>query len=196
MNEPLRELLARCKAGEDDAIRELVRRFQPWALDFAAAILDDRDLAEDAVQEGFLAALQRLDDLREPEAFPGWMRQIVRTQALRITRARREAELPEGTEAVDCSSSPSESAERDELRRKVREAIGSLPPASREATQLFYLDERSCAEVAEVLRIPTGTVKRRLHDARKQLHSMLLGYVEDTVLSPNEKPSRDKGMPL
>jgi RNA polymerase sigma-70 factor (ECF subfamily) len=185
MGETLPELLARCRAGDEPAIGALVRRFQPWATALASGILDDPDAAEDAAQEAFLVALDRLDDLREPEAFAGWFRQIVRAQAHRVLRKRREvsslddqSDLPAPTESVR------DRLDAESLRRTVREALAALSTTRRQTAELFYLEEKSCSEIADTLRIPLGTVKRRLHDARNELRNLLLGSMESTPPPP------------
>ena len=177
--EPLAQLLVRCRARDGAAVAVLVERFEPGARDLAQAWLRDGVLAEDAVQEAFVTALARLDQLREPDAFPGWFRQIVRTHANRLSRKRREVPLPAGAEAISHQDSAAEALLREELHEEVRRALGALPRAGREAAQLFYLDELSCRQVAAQLEIPAGTVRRRLHDARRRLRGMLLGYVRD-----------------
>ena len=189
MNEPLEELLGRCRTGDADAVKALVQRFRPWALDLAAALLDDGGLAEDAVQEAFIAALQRLGDLREPRAFPHWFRQIIRTHALRIVRRRREW-VPVSPETAACpGAAPDETLAREELRQTVRDALRTLPSPGRETAELFYLEECSCNEVAERLQVPTGTVKRRLHDARIRMRGMLIGHI-------GEESEGEPGLPL
>ncbi len=188
MTELLGELLERCKRGDADAIATLVHRFQPWALDLAVALVSgDPHLAEDAVQAAFVRALARLADLRESAAFPGWMRQIIRTECHAIARRRQASGLAECLEVPASAPTPAEHIEAQERCRLVRDALASLPPASRAAAELFYLDELDCAEVAEQLRVPPGTVKRRLHDARLRLRQMLLPYVEP--------PAREKKPP-
>lgn len=189
----LADLLSKCEEGDGEAIAELVRRFRPWALDFANAIIQDRDLAEDAVQEAFISAVLRLTDLREPNAFPGWFRQIIRTHAGRIIRNRRELPGAQDDFAA-CAISPPERLQADETRALVRNALRSLPHAGRDTAELFYLDEMSCANISVLLGVPVGTVKRRLHDARARLRDMLCGYVEDREPAPNS-PS-DPGFPL
>jgi len=158
--------------------------------------MEDETLAEDAVQEAFITALQRLPELRDPAAFPAWLRQIIRTCAYRITRKRRELPTADVVELADKKLTPAEALARQELHRKVREAVHALPPAGRRTVELFYLDERSCAEVADLLHIPQGTVKRRLHDARKRLRGMLLGHIDgSTTRTKQEKPG-GQGPPL
>jgi len=176
----MQELLECCRAGEEKAIAMLVNRFQARALDLAEALLHDTHLAEDAVQQAFLTALRRLDDLREPKAFPGWFRQVVRSQCTDIRRRRKE--LPEAVErgemaAVDIS--PGEHAQLADLRRLIERAIRELPVMHRRTSELFYLEERSCAEVGIDMGIPEGTVKRRLHESRERLRAILLGYIGD-----------------
>ena len=190
----LRDLLKMCERGDGEAVTELIRRFRPWALDFATAIVDDRDLAEDAVQEAFIVAIQRLPDLREPNAFPGWFRQIIRTQAGRISRSRRE--LPaEWNDVVSTSEpTPHERLQDDELRAVVRQALSSLPGAGRDTAELFYLEEMSCASISDRLGVPEGTVKRRLYDARARLRDMLLGYIRDE--EPDLKQRKHRGLPF
>ena len=136
-------------------------------------LLDDASLAEDAVQEAFTTALLRLNDLRDPLAFPGWLRQIVRTQANHLLRKRREVCLEDETR-LQQGGSPMPEPERNDLREYVREVIRGLAPLIRDTTELFYLEERSCAEIAAMLKVPQGTVKRRLHDARQRLRGVLL----------------------
>jgi len=194
VTEPLEQLLARCRRGDEEAVAVLVERFGRRARSLATAILGDEHLAEDAVQEGFLAAIGKLGQLREAGAFPAWFRQIVRTQAHRILRRRRErvggpAEAPAGN-----GPAPDQAAQADELRRIVRRAVAALPPPGGAAAELFYLDEYTVAETAELLNVPEGTVKRRLHDARTMLRSMLLGYVADEP--PEEEPPQPPEWPL
>ena len=183
-----------CEGGDGEAVTELIRRFRPWALDFATAIIDDRDLAEDAVQEAFITAIKRLPDLREPNAFPGWFRQIIRTQAVRITRSRRE--LPQAWDDTVAASerTPQERLQDEELRAVVRQALSSLPGPGRDTAELFYLEEMSCASISDRLGVPEGTVKRRLYDARARLRDMLLGYIHDE--GPDLDQRKHRGLPF
>ena len=172
-------LLRRCERGDEDAVRELVTRFTGSARALATALLGDGHLAEDAVQDAFCTALARLGQLRSARAFSSWFRQIVRTEVLRIIRRRREAASGAMDESVTGGRDPGDRVELSELRTIVRDAVAKLTAATGRTAELFYLDERSCAQIATELQIPTGTVKRRLHEARRQLRSMLLGYVAE-----------------
>jgi RNA polymerase sigma factor (sigma-70 family) len=173
--EDLRQLLERVRSGDPPAAALLVERFARSAQRLARALTGDHHLAEEAVQEAFVAALGRLSELRSPEAFPAWFRQVVRTRCNHLMRRRRERtglDLPDSPAAAP---SPLESLEQDELRARVRAAVRRLPPAERQAVECFYLEERGLGGVVEVLNLPRGTVARRLHDARRRLRSLLLG---------------------
>ncbi|MBN2311423.1 MAG: sigma-70 family RNA polymerase sigma factor [Candidatus Hydrogenedentes bacterium] len=194
MTEKLDSLLAACRAGDSDAIARWVARFRPRALAVARGFVADEGLAEDAVQEAFVAALDRLDGLRDADAFPTWFRQVVRTYALRIVRNRRELPGADDFERPSDTPSPREHAHRAELARIVRDAFRALSGPGRETAELFYLEERSCAEVAGILNVPEGTVKRRLHDVRGRLRGMLLGSLgEDT---PTPDAGKEPRLPL
>lgn len=194
MNELLVDLLVRCKERDRDAIAELIRRFRYWATDFATAVLDDKDLAEDAVQDAFIVALEKLNELREPKAFPGWFRSIIRTSALRISRSRHELSWDDNVEPQMADASENK-LRLDELHEQVRAAMEALPKSERETTELFYFNEMSCSEISNTLCVPQGTVRRRLHDSRKRLKSMLLGYISPEPAEDYEK-ARDKSIPL
>ena len=81
--------------------------------------------------------------------------------------------------------------ERQDLRRRVGKTIASLCETQREATTLFYIDGYSIGEIASILSVPSGTVKRRLHDARAKLKTEMVDLVKDTLTS--ERPSDDFG---
>jgi RNA polymerase sigma factor (sigma-70 family) len=187
----MRELLQRCKDDDTEAITTLVRRFRTKALDLAGAILRDDYLAQDAVQQAFLTALRRLDDLREPAAFPGWFRQIVRSECTGILRRRREQPAADTAELVSEALTPSEYAQREDRCRVVRQALAALPDISRTAAEMFYLDECTCADIGSRLNIPVGTVKRRLFDARERLRGVLLGYVAESSTDPGRDVDSD-----
>jgi len=178
------ELLHRCMNGDEAAIGLLVRRYRARALDLATALLGDNHLAEDAVQEAFLVVLERLGDLRDPQAFVGWFRQVVRTQCSRIVRRRKETLGADPVELHAPDPSAREVAETAERHRLVRKALSELPPAGRETAEMFYLQELRCADIARRLDIPTNTVKRRLHDARERLRHTLLGTIPDALPRP------------
>lgn len=149
------------------AFTELTRRYRNLAFGVAVSILRDFELAEDAAQEAFIAGYFGLDQLQEPEAFPGWPRGIVRHQCHRILRKRRWGEVPlDHAAQAPGAWDPERHLERQEARDAVITAVEALPEAQREAITLYYLQERSQQEVAAFLGVPVSTVNNRLHAGR------------------------------
>jgi len=180
------DLIERCRNGDEEAIETMVMRYRTKALDLATALLGDEHLAQDAVQEAFMASLANLSALRDPDAFIGWFRQILRTQCHRILRRRREQPL-EAVDRITGGECPSEQAEQNERQTLVLRALAALPPGGRRTAAMFYLEERQCAEIGAELKVPVSTVKRRLHDARLRLREMLLGQIPDTESTEDEE---------
>lgn len=179
MAELLSELLIRCKRGEHGAMELLVERYKDGAYRLALALTSDEHLAEDAVQDAFIEALSKLGQLREPDAFAAWLRRIVRTVCNRLTRKRRESLSDAASDAAASGEGPLDGASRREVAQLIRQSIEGLSEATRETAKLFYLDELDQATVAGMLGVPEGTVRRRLHDSRRQLREMLTWYFEE-----------------
>ncbi len=167
----LAELVEAAQSGDSEAYDALFQRFQQMAYAVANRYLGDHHLAQDVVQEAALEAFVHLQELKEPDAFPGWFRQIVFRQC---TRVLRQASVPSlSLEAVSdgllAESTPEELAMQAEVREYVRSAVASLPKPERLVTVLFYGRHYSYAEVSAFLKIPLSTVKKRLYSARQKL---------------------------
>ena len=195
MDETLREILERCRNGDEKAAATLIERFHRWALDLARALTRESALAEDVVQESFIIALQGLENLRSADAFPGWLQQILRRQAYRINGKHRDTVSSDIENIPAASARPDERFEREELRTMVREALDKLPAVERDTAVRFYIEQQRCIEIAQALCIPPGTVRRRLFDARQRLHSMLLEYMDDGM-SERHLNSTTEDLPL
>ena len=179
------------QAGQKDALRSLVVRFQDLAVGYAFSLLGDYHLAEDAAQEALVAMIRNIGQLREPAAFVGWLRTIVFKQCDRIRRRRRpeDSELPLDENVVDEHEAPDRARSVDEIGRQVREAVAALPAAQREAVTLYYMSDMSGPEVAAFLGLPLTTIKKRLHDARSALRRRMTKMTREYM---NEhRPSRD-----
>src|SRR5262249_22823203 len=148
------EALVRLAAeGDVEAYVELIRRFQHLAFGSALALVHDLPKAEDGVQEAFLAAWSALPSLAEPAAFPGWLRGIVRHQAIRLVRKKHLAALPL-TEADEVPTEEPSQDDRLALRQQAWAAlatIAELPTALREPATLFYVHECSHQDIAAFL---------------------------------------------
>src|SRR5258705_11184640 len=134
-----------------EAFAELVVRFQDMAFACAYAVLGDAYLAEDVAQDAFVTAWQKLGQLREPDAFPGWFKRIVLTQCHRLTRGKRLQVVPLEPGDINHTHDPGPhaAAEERQLLRKVLAAIKALPDNERLVTTLFYIDGYTQVDIGE-----------------------------------------------
>src|SRR5262245_24042377 len=164
-------LVRAAQEGDDLAFSELVRAYQDIAVAYATVVLRDYHLAEDAAQEAFVEAYRALPSLRQPAAFARWLRTLVRKHCDRMTRRKRHRTT--GLEAALAAGSPDpsphETLEARETRASLREAIAALSDAERAVVLLYYMGERSHAEIAAFLRVTPNAVKTRLYSARRRL---------------------------
>jgi RNA polymerase sigma factor (sigma-70 family) len=184
-----RDSVVAAQGGDKEAFTKLVRRFQDMAYGVAYAMLGDAALAQDAAQESFIEAYLSLPTLREPVAFPGWLRRVVIKYSDRELRSRKPTVpldevggLP--TEADD----PPTVLETLERRRTVHKAVAELPTTQRQIVTLFYLWDYSQKEIGEFLELSASAIKKHLFTARKKLKGRLETMVERQVQS--SRPSR------
>ncbi len=177
----MEELVAKARSGDLPAYGEIVRRFQDMAYGYAYSMLGDFHLAEDVAQQSFIEAHCRLGQLREPAAFPGWFRRIVRSQCRRVTRRSRVPTAPveAASGLASAEPGPQECAERGELAEAVLAAVAALPEAERVATTLFYIDGCSQDHIARFLEVPVTTVNGRLRTSRKRLKERMTAMAGD-----------------
>lgn len=163
------------QTGDRGAFSELVRECQPLVYATAMEKLRDGGTAQELAHETFVRAWTKLDQLREPAAFIGWIRQIcVRLALNRLTR-RKVNQADEGVlENYEVNAhSPLESLMKHETRVTVRKGLARLNRLDRETLTAFYLRGQSIREMSVALDAPEGTIKRRLHVARNRLKARL-----------------------
>lgn len=187
-------LVGASRAGDIDSYGRLVARFQNMAYAYACALLRDAHLAEDAAQEAFIEAYERLQSLREPQAFPAWLRRIVLKHCDRQLRKNRlpAAPLDKHPALASAHSEPSKVAEKQETTNRVLNVVGALPEPQREVITLFYMNEYSQKEISDFLNVPLSTVKNRLYVGRQKLKRSLLDMVTKSLedSSPDDRFSK------
>lgn len=169
-----RELVRQAREGDALAFGLLVRRYQRPAYAVALSVVGRHEDAEDAAQEAFLVALERLDECRNPDRFGGWLLTIVRNRSKNLIRReslRETDEVPPGARSK--IPTPDRVTETTELRELLEEAMRSLPEVQREIVMLHDLEGWKHREIAERLDLPPGTVRSHLHFARKALRKAL-----------------------
>ena len=174
------DLVRRAKRGDREAFGVLVQRYQQRVVGVARALVHNLDDAVELGQEAFIRAFQNLPNFEGRSSFATWLYRI--TSNLAIDWRRRETRYPvaHGEEAeIELARIPSaqgdsfRAASRDELGRKVRDALKELTPEHREVILLREVEGLSYEEISEVLGCPKGTVMSRLHYARGHLRSLL-----------------------
>jgi RNA polymerase sigma factor (sigma-70 family) len=142
---------------------------------YAAALLGDHALAQDATQEAFIDARAKLAALRDANAFPGWLKAIVRKHCDRTSRSKAfRAGDEAGLEAIAWDGAGiDERLSREETARLALRALRSLSPTLREVAALYYTADYSTHDIGAFLELPLTTVKKRLADARIKLRSAL-----------------------
>lgn len=179
------ELAALALAGDREAFGELVTRYAGQARRVARAILRDTADADDAAQDGFLAALRRLGRYDPRRPFGPWLMRIV-ANAASDRRRRRRVRQAEPLSPVLPSSDPQPhvATDRRAFRGALAEALARLPQRQRTAVVLFDVEGYSHREIAETLDVPVGTVRSDVFHARRALREALAAWedwTEDTV---------------
>ncbi|MDP6443107.1 MAG: sigma-70 family RNA polymerase sigma factor, partial [Pirellulaceae bacterium] len=141
---------------------------------FAVALrrLGDYTEAQELCQDVFIQALQKIEQLRQPECFGGWLRSI--THRMAINRAvRRGPDVPTAPELLEATcvegATPLANLLASERKTQVHEGLARLRELDRETLVAFYVKGQSLMEMSDDFDAPLGTIKRRLHVARKRL---------------------------
>ena len=168
MHDPDRALVERTLAGDLGAFETLVERHGGVAYRIAARIAGP-DEAEDITQDAFLRAFHRLSRFRAEGSFRAWLLQIVHNTALNVRAGRRSEPREEVESLVEAAADELERTPAERLDSKVR----MLQPAHRAVLVLRDLEGMSYEEIAAVTETPLGSVKGRLHRARRELIQIL-----------------------
>lgn len=169
------ELVQRCRAGDQEAWRELVERYSRYV--YAIAVqgyrLAEHD-AEDVFQEVFTRAYQRLDSLRDPSALRPWIAQLTRRCCVDKLREGARVELVE--EALP-DAADEEALDRVEEAWSVREALATLSEPCQEVLDRFFAQDQSYRTIGDALEIPSGTIASRISRCLSQLRERWEGRI-------------------
>lgn len=177
-----RDLLRRIGSADEEAFRELFRRYSPNALALARRVVRQPFIAEEIVQEAFLAAWRNAEGYREGRgSVRSWLMTMVHHRAVDAVRReesqRRRAEDAQVSGALaveDPADAVVAQLGLPEERRAVRAALADLPAEQRQVIELMYFDGLSQSKVSERLRLPLGTVKSRTLLGMRRLRSALI----------------------
>lgn len=180
------ELIERTRRGDREAFDELVRRYERQVYNLAYRLTGNYDDASDVVVEAFVRAFQGLHTFRGDAHFGTWLYRVVLNA---FYDSRKRAKGPQHTVSLeqdlelegdtlarqieDTSPGPQELVEQREREQVLQRAINQLPPERRVLIVLYHFENLSYEEIAELLRLPVGTVKSRLNRARLALRELL-----------------------
>jgi RNA polymerase sigma-70 factor (ECF subfamily) len=175
------QAVARLKRGDIGGLEVLVRRYHTQAVQAAYLVVSDWGRAEDLAQAAFVTAYERISTFDSARPFKPWFLRSVVYSALKVANAPRNVSFDahvEGGAAEIPSPEPgvAELLEAAETREEILAALEKLSPGQRAAVVMKYYLDLSDAEVSQRLAVPQGTVRRRLHDARKRLRKLLPTY--------------------
>jgi RNA polymerase sigma factor (sigma-70 family) len=168
------ELLAiRCLLGEPAAFDALIQRWHAPLWKYARRLTGDEDAAGETVQETWLRILRGIGRLRDPSKLRPWIFGIARRTVMDRLRDKYAGPPLSEVDPADVAG-PEESNDQAEVIGQMHEELAALPVIERDVLVLFYLEELSLVELADVLEVPIGTVKSRLFRARRMLRAELV----------------------
>lgn len=171
-------LVQQVLAGQTEAFGVLVGRYQKVMCTVALRMLGNPADAQDATQDAFVKAYQRLASFDGNHRFFSWMYRILVNECLNLNRARRPEEALDSETAGN--GTPFDSTLESERREQIQVALLRLTPEYRTVVVLRHFAGQSYEEIAEALSIPEKTVKSRLYSARQRLGELLLGWKPST----------------
>ena len=170
------DLLNRLKSGDQSAMQVLYTRHYQKLYRFIIRQVRDEMIAEDILNDVFLDCWRQAHKFEGRSALSTWLTAIAFNKSVSYLRKRREAQMGDGqAEAmVDESDSPQTLVMKDDKGDQIKQAMDELSLDHRTVIDLAYYQEMGVKEIAEILDVPTNTVKTRLFDARKKLHEILV----------------------
>lgn len=175
-------LIQECLRGKTAAFGELVRRYQDRLYNTVFRLLDNAEDAQDVVQETFLNAYQSLDNFKGESQFFTWLYRIAVNTAISLRRKHRavlsfntssDSEL--SLDPMDASEGnrPGQAMEKAEQEVRIQRALNLLSPEHRAVLVLKDMEGQKYDAMAEILQVPIGTIRSRLHRARIELRDLL-----------------------
>lgn len=171
--------IASARNGDEAAFGELVQKYQKRVYALTVRMCPTPELAEEAAQEAFLSAWQRLPFFRGDAAFSTWLYRLASNACVDLLRKERRHQGTSldddtvGAEIPDTKPTPEEAAETKELRAQIEAGLRQLSPEHRAVLILREIQQLNYEEIADALSLDLGTVKSRISRGRRQLRDFL-----------------------
>ena len=172
------------KNGDDSAFEAIFNEYKNDLFFFALKITKNKEIAEEVVQETFLAMYQSIEKLQNIDGFKSWLFSICHNQCYKyIKKETADVLLDEDTFNIVLETSsdgsselPEELLEAEMLKNIMTEMFDSLPPSQREAMILYYYKEMPVSDISDIMQVPVGTVKSYLNYGRKKIRQSVGDY--------------------
>lgn len=183
--EKLVSLVTAAQNGDNDAMNELFNAFYNDFYYFALKTVKDDELALDITQEAFVEIINTFGNLKEPAAFVTWAKQITYHQCTRYFKKKKDVLVDEdedGNTIFDTLKEekaefiPDEALDKADFKQTILAILDELSEEQRSATMMYYFDEMSVKQIAEIQGVSEGTVKSRLNYARKSIKNSVEEY--------------------
>lgn len=184
--EKLPSLVAKAQEGDNQALNDLFTETYNDVYYFALKTVKDETLAADITQETFVTIFKNINSLNDNVAYPAWSRQITYRCCLQyLKKQNRETTVDEnedGSTIFDTVQEdredfiPDKNLDKEDFKKTILDIVDSLPEEQRTAVILYYYDELSVKQIAEIQGVTEGTVKSRLNYARKTIKSSVETY--------------------
>jgi RNA polymerase sigma factor (sigma-70 family) len=170
------ETVSRILRGETAEFRKIVEKYQNAIYRLCLSYVSNHEEAEDAAQDIFLRAYKSLHRFNLEKRFYTWLYTIalnnLKTRYSRILRFKEKTDAKKREKQPD-EQTPEEHVEKQETSEEIDQSVRTLPAPLKEVVLLYYFDEKSVAEITEILGLSSEAVKSRLHRARKKLREKL-----------------------
>lgn len=178
------QLVEKLQQGDEEALGELIRRYQQKLFFYVTKLIGSKDDAEDVVQETFLKVYQNIQSFELDRKFSSWIYRIAHNQAINLAKKRSRVQAIEAVNLDWFAEHEKEvddflaTEERLELSNDMMKLIDDLRLEYREILVLYYFEEKSYEEISDILQIPKATVGAWLSRAKQQLKKKLITYGE------------------
>jgi RNA polymerase sigma-70 factor (ECF subfamily) len=173
------EIIAEIRNGNREQFRQLVERYHRGLVQHLYNLINDEQSAEDVAQEAFIRAYNKLSLYNENYAFSTWLYKIADNLAYRhLKQTKQTSDIDEFEEVIaDDKPTLAESTDKIFTKEAVRNAILTLPLSYRRVISMYYWEEFSYEEIAEIMERPVGTIRTWLHRAKQDLRKELYGQI-------------------
>ncbi len=180
-------LIQQTKLGDTQAFGTLVERYKDYVFTIVVRVLKVREEAEEIAQDTFIKAFESLDSFRGESKFSSWLYSIAYRKALdRVRKNKRQQTTGLLEEITESDAGTIDNAlqlmETKERKEKIRQCIMELPEIDATLITLYYFEDQSVKEIAQVTNLSEDNIKIKLYRSRKKLFTLLQGYIQPKIL--------------